>query len=169
MKHRFTELREKCGKRSHSACIHGRNWVPKGKWWNCRDQNAACWCWEACSLNPDNEAVGEGNCNPLQCSCLENPRDRGAWWAAVCGVAQSRTRLKRLSSSSNEAVAAQETFCTIKPSCAASCKVPGPECDIHSSTVVFSFLSRYIFVKQHLSLLQESLLVGGSRFLILSV
>ena len=37
---------------------------------------------------------GEGNGNPLQCSCLENPRDRGAWWAAVCGVAQSRTRLK---------------------------------------------------------------------------
>ena len=45
--------------------------------------------------------IGEGNGNPLQCSCLENPRDRGAWWAAVCGVAQSRTRLKRLSSSSN--------------------------------------------------------------------
>ena len=39
-----------------------------------------------------------GNGNPLQCSCLENPRDRGAWWAAVYGVAQSRTRLKRLSS-----------------------------------------------------------------------
>ena len=37
--------------------------------------------------------------NPLQCSCLENPRDGGAWWAAVYGVAQSRTRLKRLSSS----------------------------------------------------------------------
>ena len=36
--------------------------------------------------------VGEGNGNPLQCSCLENPRDRGAWWAAVSGVAQSRTR-----------------------------------------------------------------------------
>ena len=43
--------------------------------------------------------IGEGNGNPLQCSCLENPRDGGAWWAAVCGVAQSRTRLKRLSSS----------------------------------------------------------------------
>ena len=43
---------------------------------------------------------GEGNGNPFQCSCLENPRDRGAWWAAVYGVAQSRTRLKRLSSSS---------------------------------------------------------------------
>ena len=41
----------------------------------------------------------EGNGNPLQCSCLENSRDGGAWWAAVCGVAQSRTRLKRLSSS----------------------------------------------------------------------
>ena len=42
--------------------------------------------------------IGEGNGNPLQCSCLENPRDRGAWWAAIYGVPQSRTRLKRLSS-----------------------------------------------------------------------
>ena len=45
--------------------------------------------------------IGEGNGNPLQCSCLKNPRDRGAWWAAVYGVIQSRTRLKRLSSSSS--------------------------------------------------------------------
>ena len=44
--------------------------------------------------------IGEGNGNPLQCSCLENPRDGGAWWAAVCGVAQSWTWLKWLSSSS---------------------------------------------------------------------
>ena len=44
---------------------------------------------------------GEGNGNPLQCSCLENPRHGGAWWAAVYGVAQSRTRLKRLSRSSS--------------------------------------------------------------------
>ena len=43
--------------------------------------------------------IGEGNGNPLQCSCLENPRNGGAWWAAVYGVAQSRTWLKRLSSS----------------------------------------------------------------------
>ena len=43
--------------------------------------------------------TGEGNGNPLQCSCLENPRDRGAWWAAVYGVAQSRTQLKWVSSS----------------------------------------------------------------------
>ena len=42
--------------------------------------------------------IGEGNGNPLQCSFLENPRGGGAWWAAVCGVAQSRTWLKRLSS-----------------------------------------------------------------------
>ena len=46
--------------------------------------------------------TGEGNGNPLQCSCLENPRDRGAWWAAIYGVAQSRTQLKRLSSSSSK-------------------------------------------------------------------
>ena len=42
--------------------------------------------------------LGERNGNPLQCSCLENPRDEGTWWAAVYGVAQSQTRLKRLSS-----------------------------------------------------------------------
>ena len=46
--------------------------------------------------------IGEGNGNPLQCSCLENPRDGGSWWAAVSGVTQSRTRLKRLSSSSSK-------------------------------------------------------------------
>src|SRR5574337_497514 len=45
--------------------------------------------------------TGEGNGNPLQCSCLENPRDRGTWCAAIYGVAQSRTRLKQLSSSSS--------------------------------------------------------------------
>ena len=45
--------------------------------------------------------IGEGKGNPLQSSCLENPRDGGAGWAAVCGVAQSRTRLRRLSSSSS--------------------------------------------------------------------
>ena len=45
--------------------------------------------------------IGEGNDNPLQCSCLENPRDGGAWWAAIYGVAQSQTPLKWLSSSSS--------------------------------------------------------------------
>ena len=46
--------------------------------------------------------IGEGDGNPLRCSCLENPRDEGAWWAAVYGVAQSQTRLKWLSSSSSK-------------------------------------------------------------------
>ena len=45
--------------------------------------------------------IGEGNGSPLQCSCLENPRDGGAWWAAIYGVTQSRTRLNQLSSSSS--------------------------------------------------------------------
>ena len=48
--------------------------------------------------------IGEGNGDPLQCSCLENPRDGEASWAAVSGVTQSRTRLKRLSSSSSRQV-----------------------------------------------------------------
>ena len=54
----------------------------------------------ATSLSFSLSCIGEGNGNPLQCSCLENPRDEGAWWAAIYGVAQSRTRQKRLSSSS---------------------------------------------------------------------
>ena len=49
--------------------------------------------------------MGEGNGSPLQCSCRENPRDGGAWWAAIYGVVQSRTRLNRLSSSSSRYMA----------------------------------------------------------------
>ena len=51
------------------------------------------------NINNLRYAVGEGNGNPLQCSCLENPREAGAWWAAVYGVTQSRTWLKWLNSS----------------------------------------------------------------------
>ena len=57
--------------------------------------------------------IGEGNGNPLQCSCLENPRNGGAWWAAVYGVAQSRTRLKRLSSSSSSSATVVEIILKI--------------------------------------------------------
>ena len=53
-------------------------------------------------LSGPKKVWGEGHGNPLQYSCLENPRDRGAWWAAFCGVAQSQTRLKQLSSSSSK-------------------------------------------------------------------
>ena len=52
--------------------------------------------------------TGEGNGNPLQCSCLENPRDRGAWWAAISGVSQSWTQMKGLSSSSKSSSSRQE-------------------------------------------------------------
>ena len=58
--------------------------------------------------------IGEGNGSPLQCSWLENPRDGGAWWAAVYGVAQSRTRLKWLSSSSNSICYPSPHFCFLE-------------------------------------------------------
>ena len=54
--------------------------------------------------------IGEGNGNPLQCPCLENPRDSGAWWAAVCGVAWSRTGLKRPSSSRSSSSSSNENI-----------------------------------------------------------
>ena len=65
--------------------------------WGCKELNTT----ERLHFHFSLSCIGEGNGNPLQYSCLENPRDRGACWAAVCGVAQSRTRLKRLSSSSS--------------------------------------------------------------------
>ena len=58
--------------------------------------------------------IREGNGNPLQCSCLENPRDGGAWWASVYGVAQCRTQLKRLSSSSSSSRLLWSELCTFK-------------------------------------------------------
>ena len=70
--------------------------------------------------------LGEGNGNPLQCSCLENPRDGGAWWAAIYGVAQSRTQLKWLSSSSRRCQGYKSLFsalsvkyccCSVSKSC----------------------------------------------------
>ena len=65
--------------------------------WGCKESDTT----ERLPFHFSLSSIGEGNGNPLQCSCLENPRDSGAWWAAVYGVAQSRTRLKRLSSSSS--------------------------------------------------------------------
>ena len=66
---------------------------------SCRKEVMVAW---SCISDTVENSAGEGNGNPLQYSCLENPRDRGAWWAAVYWVAQSRTRLKWLSSSSRE-------------------------------------------------------------------
>ena len=59
--------------------------------------------------------IGEGNGDPLQCSCLENPRDRGAWWAASYGVTQSQTRLKWLSISSSIAILPARAWSKLPP------------------------------------------------------
>ena len=75
---------------------HGRSLVgcsPWGRWGSDTAERLHFHCSLSC--------IGEGNGNPLQCSCLENPRDGGAWWTAIYGVAQSWTRLKWLSSSSS--------------------------------------------------------------------
>ena len=62
--------------------------------WGHQESDMTEWLHFPCSLS----CIGEGNGNPLQCSCLENPRDRGAWWAAVYGFTHSQTWLKWLSS-----------------------------------------------------------------------
>ena len=72
---------------------------------------------------------GEGNGNPLQCSCLENPKDGGAWWAAVYGVAQSRTWLKRLSSSSSSSSSSGSVYMGFPGG--ASGKEPACQCRRH--------------------------------------
>ena len=68
--------------------------------WGCQESDTT----ERLHFHFSLSCIGEGNGNPLQCSCLENPRDGGAWWAAVYGVAQSRTQLKRLSNSSSSSM-----------------------------------------------------------------
>ena len=72
------------------------------------------WDWETERLNFhfSLSCAGEGNGNPLQCSCLEDPRDGGAWWAAIYGVVQSWTRLKQLSSSSSNHIYTHCAACT---------------------------------------------------------
>ena len=96
-------------------------WVNSGSWWWTRRPGVLRFMasqrvrhnW-ATELNwTEGFKIGKGNGNPLQCSCLENPRDGRVWWAAVSGVAQSRTQLKRLSSSSSSS-SRTETYDTWK-------------------------------------------------------
>ena len=75
---------------------HGRRSLVGCSPWGCEESDTT----EQLHFHFSLSRIGEGNGNLLQCSCLENPRDGEAWWAAVYGVAQSRTRLKQLSSSS---------------------------------------------------------------------
>ena len=76
---------------------HGRRSLVGCRPWGREESDTTEWLPFHFSLS----CIGEGNGNPFQYSCLENPRDGGAWWAAVYGVAQSQTRLKQLSSSSS--------------------------------------------------------------------
>ena len=77
--------------------------------WGCQESDMT----ERLHFHFSLSCIGEGNGNPLQCSCLENPRDGEAWWAAVYGVAQSRTRLKRLSSNSSSRTAPHQASLSI--------------------------------------------------------
>jgi len=77
--------------------IHGQRSLVGYSPWGCEESDTT----ERLHFHFSLSCIGEGNSNPLQCSCLENPRDGEAWWAAVLWVAQSWTRLKRLSSSSS--------------------------------------------------------------------
>ena len=87
--------------------------------------------------------IGEGNGNPLQCSCLENPRDGGAWWAAVCGVAQSQTRLKWLSSSSSSSSVC--LFCIYPTWCSLIFFIFSLVSDIDFCGDFHSLLLKYLF------------------------
>jgi len=79
---------------------HGQRSLVGCSPWGCTESDTT----EQLHFHFSHSCIGEGNGNPLQCSCLENPRDGGVWWAAVYGVAQSQTRLKRLSSSSSSSI-----------------------------------------------------------------
>ena len=76
---------------------HGQRSLVGCSPWGCKESDMT----ERLHFHFSLSCIGEGNGNPLQCSCLGNPRDNGAWWAAVYGVAQSWTPLKRLSSSNS--------------------------------------------------------------------
>ena len=69
---------------------HGRRSLVGCSPWGCYQSDMT----EQLHFHFSPSCIGEGNGNPLQCSCLENPRDGEAWWAAVYGVAQNQTRLK---------------------------------------------------------------------------
>ena len=76
---------------------HGRRSLVGCSPWGCEESDMT----ERLHFHFSLSCIGEGNGNPLQRSCLENPRDRGAWWAAIYGVAKSQPRLEQLSSSSH--------------------------------------------------------------------
>ena len=92
--------------------------------------------------------IGEGNGNPLQCSCLKNPRDGGAWWAAIYGVTQSQTRLKRLSSSSLYLLILFSYLVSSPPLCTL---ITISLFSVSMSLLVFSYIHLFIFKFSHIS------------------
>ena len=87
---------------------HGRRSLGGCSPWGCEESDTT----ERLHFHISLSCIGEGNGNPLQCSCLENPRDGEAWWAAVYGVTQSWIQLKWLSSSSSKAVYCHPVYLT---------------------------------------------------------
>ena len=88
---------------------HGRRSLVGCSPWGCWGSDTAEWLHFHFLLS----CIGEGNGNPLQCSCLENPRDGGAWWAAIYGVSRSRTQLKWLSSSKNTTTTCENSLALV--------------------------------------------------------
>ena len=97
--------------------FHGRRSLVGCSPWGCTESDTT----ERLPFQFSLSCIGEGNGNPLQCSCLENPRDGGAWWASVYGVAQSRTRLKQLSSGSSKTSNHSVQFSSVAQSCPILC------------------------------------------------
>ena len=87
---------------------HGRRSLVGYSPWGCKESDTT----EQLHFHFSLSCIGEGNGNPLQCSCLENPRDGEAWWAGIYGVTQSQTRLKWLSSSSSKGLTSKWTHLT---------------------------------------------------------
>ena len=118
-----------------------RGCSPRGRW----QLDTTQWLHFHFSLS----CIGEGNGNPLQCSCLENPRDGGAWWAAVYGAAQSQTRLERLSSSSSSMA---DSLC----------------CTAETNTTLSSNYTPIMFFEKSSEIPQIWLVIGSQRGSILS-
>ena len=96
--------------------------------------------------------IGEGNGHPVQCSCLENPRDGRAWWAAIYGVAQSRTQLKRLSSSSSQLL---NLFGFFSQHCLTCSSLPYSSSKVEISLRVFNRFRLNILARNTPSLILE--------------
>ena len=111
-------------------------------------------------LMPLNCGVGEGNGNPLQCSCLENSRDGGAWWAAVYGVTQSRTRLNWLSSSSSSWRRHLRVPWTARRSNQSILKEISPGCSLEGMMLKLK-LQYFGHLMRRVDSLEKTLMLGG--------